>query len=124
MRPFLAVIAAAALCLAGSGAAVAHPGHWYWSLQKAMQQLDGKRVHVGARTVRLDSATALCSGAGRAVRQRGTRAWKHFDCTYSLSISGRGLHDCEFRLHVLGVRKYTITNARWIGEPPRALMRL
>jgi hypothetical protein len=82
-----------------------------------MQRIDGKRIHIGERVVRIDDETMLCSGVGRAVRQRGVRAWKHFDCTYSV-FARRGIYDCEFRVHVLGLRKYLITNARWTSGPP------
>jgi hypothetical protein len=120
MRQFLSAIAAVALFLANQSAAVAHPGPWHWSLERAMERIDGKRVHVGPRIVRIDSAAGLCSGVGRAVRQQGIRAWKHFDCTYSVFVAGHGLYDYEFRVHVLGLRKFLITNAHWITEPPPA----
>jgi hypothetical protein len=112
-----AATAAAALFLASSGAAVAHPKPWHWPLQKAMQRIDGKQIRIGGRVVRIDSETTLCSGAGRAVRQRGVRAWKHFDCTYSV-FARQGIYDCEFRVHVLGLRKYLITNAHWTSGAP------
>jgi hypothetical protein len=112
-----AAAAAAALFLASSGAAVAHAKPWHWPLQKTMQRIDGKRIHIGGRVVRIDSETTLCSGAGRSVRQGGLRAWKHFDCTYSL-FARQGIYDCEFRVHVLGLRKYLITNARWTSGAP------
>jgi hypothetical protein len=113
-----AATAAATLFLAAPGAAVAHAGPWHWPLQKVMQRIDGNRINVGGRVVRIDSETMLCSGLGRAVRQRGTRAWKHFDCTYSVFVAGRGIYDCDFRVHVLGRRKYLITNPRWTSGAP------
>jgi hypothetical protein len=113
-----AVTAAAALILAASAATVAHPGPWHWPLQKVMQRIDGKRIQIDGRVVRIDSETTLCSGLGRAVRQRGIRAWKHFDCTYSVFVAGHGIYDCELRVHVLGLRKYRITNARWTSGAP------
>jgi hypothetical protein len=113
-----AATAAATLFLAAPGAAVAHLGHWHWPLQKVMQRIDGARIHIGGRVVRIDSETTLCSGLGRAVPQRGIRAWKHFDCTYSVFVAGRGIYDCEFRVHVLGLRKFLITNARWTSGAP------
>jgi hypothetical protein len=119
MRRFpAAASAAAALFLASPGAAVAHPGPWHWPLQKVMQSIHGKRIHIGGRIVRIDSETTLCSGAGRAVRQHGVGAWKHFDCTYSVFVADHGIYDCDFRVHVLGLRKYLITNARWTSGAP------
>jgi hypothetical protein len=118
MRRFtFAASAAAALFLASPGAAVAHPGPWHWQLQKVLQTIHAKRIHIGGHVVRIDSETTLCSGAGRAIRQRSARAWKHFDCTYSVFVAG-GIYDCDFRVHVRGLRKYLITNARWTSGAP------
>jgi hypothetical protein len=113
-----AAIAAAALCVGAPGAAVAHSGPAHWPLQKVMQRIDGKRIHIRRRALRIDLETTLCSGLGPAVRQRGMRTWKHFDCTYSAFIAGRGIYDCDFRVHVLAVRDYLITNARWTSGSP------
>jgi hypothetical protein len=119
MRRFAAAaIAAVALSVGGAGAAVAHPGPWHWSVQKVMQRIDGKRVRVAGRVVRVDSDTALCSGEGRGGRQRPIRVWKHFSCTYSVFVAGDGIYDCEFRVHVLGRRKFLITNAQWTSGAP------
>jgi hypothetical protein len=113
-----AATAALTLFLAAPGAAVAHAGPWRWTIQKVMQRIDGTRIYVNKRPLRVDSETMLCSGLGRPVRQRGTRTWKHFDCTYSVFAAGRGIYDCDFRVHVLGLRKYLITNARWTSGAP------
>jgi hypothetical protein len=117
VRRSCAAIAAATLALMTPGMGLAHPGHWHWSLQQVMKRLDGKRVHVGGRVVRVDVDTVLCSGDGRAGRVRGTRVWKHFICTYSV-LTTHGIYDCEFRVHVLGDRKFVITDAHWPSGPP------
>jgi hypothetical protein len=116
VRLVLAVIAAA-LALVTPAAAVAHPGRWHWSLGQVMKRLTGTRLHVGARVVRIDADTLLCSGDGRPGRVRGTRVWKHFVCTYSV-FAAHGIYDCEFRVHVLGLRKFVITDAHWPSGAP------
>jgi hypothetical protein len=117
VRRFGAVIAAATVALMTPGTGLAHPGRWHWSLQQVMQRLAGKRLHVGGRVVRIDVNTVLCSGEGRARRARGARFWKHFVCTYSV-FTTHGIYDCEFRVHVLGTRKFVITDAHWPSGPP------
>jgi hypothetical protein len=119
MRRCLAgATAAAVLSLVGTAAVAAHAGTWRWSLQKVMQRLDGTRVRVESRLVRIDSETMLCSGVGGSARVNGTRAWKHFDCTYSVFVLGHGIYDCEFRVHVLGPRRYLVSNAHWPSGGP------
>jgi hypothetical protein len=113
-----AAIGVTVLLVASPGLGVAHSGPWHWPLQSAMRRIDGKRIHVGNRVVRIDSETTLCSGAGRAVRRHGVRAWKHFDCTYSVFVAGDGIYDCDFRVHVVGVRRFLVTNARWTAGAP------
>jgi hypothetical protein len=63
---------------------------------------DDARVRVGARVVRIDRASTLCSGEGASRRRSGVRRWRHFLCTYTTSTP-RGVGcDLEFRVHVLG----------------------
>ena len=78
-----------------------------------MRRIDGARVHVGGRTVRIHAATTLCSGDGRRIRRHGEVYWKHFLCTYT---TGGGLgRDMEFRVHVRGRLRFLITDGHWIG---------
>ena len=81
-----------------------------------MRVIDDVRVRVGSRVVRIDAATALCSGEGRGVMRRGVRTWLHFRCTFTtFGATGPG-RDVEFRLHALDTRRFRITDARWIGR--------
>ena len=82
-----------------------------------MRLIDHARIRVGGRVLRVHSDTVLCSGEGRTVRLDGVRAWKHFHCTYSAFL-GEGIFDCEFRVHVVGRRKYRITNTGWASGAP------
>lgn len=94
--------------------AAAHDVPFFWSVAKVMRVTDGARVHVGKRVVRIDEASMLCAGRGAMRRRDGIRRWRHFTCTYT-TFTPRGVgRDVEFRVHVLGVRRYVITDARWI----------
>jgi hypothetical protein len=100
--------------LALAAPAAGHDVPFYWSVAKVMRVTDDARVRAGKTVVRIDEATTLCSGQGSSRRRNGVRRWRHFLCTYT---TRRGLgRDVEFRVHVLGVRRFVITDARWIGR--------
>jgi hypothetical protein len=86
----------------------------YWSIRKLLHRIDGARIHVGTRTVRVDKDTALCAGVGRSIRRNGFRMWRRFICTYTTFTRGGVGRDLEFRVRVLGVRRYAISEAHWI----------
>ena len=96
--------------------AAAHPGGTPWPNVKAMRAIDGVRVGVGSRVVRIDNETSLCSGEGRAVTRRGVRMWTHFRCTFTTFTAAGPGRDIEFRLHALDARRFRISDARWIGR--------
>ena len=99
--------------LALAAPAGAHDVPFHWSVAKVMRVTDDARVRPGKTVVRIDQATTLCSGQGRWRRRNGIRQWRHFLCTYT---TRRGLgRDIEFRVHVLGARRFVITDARWVG---------
>jgi hypothetical protein len=100
-----------ALVLAASAAA--HPGPWCWTLTKTMRRIDGARIHVGSRRIRVDRDTTLCSAEGRRIRRRGNVYSKHFLCTYTTN-GGLG-RDVQFRVHVLGRTRFVITDGQWIA---------
>lgn len=103
------------LSLVLAAPAGAHTGGAYWPHVKVMREVDGARVRVGTRTVRVDAETTLCSGEGRGILRRGARTWTHFRCTFT-TFTPRGVGpDVEFRVHVLDARRMAITSARWIG---------
>jgi hypothetical protein len=87
-----------------------------WSLAKVMKLIDGERVMVDGRRVRIRSATALCSGVGEARELGGVRRWRAFDCTYTLFRGGID-RDLEFRVSVLGKDSYLLSHFRWLGGP-------
>ena len=93
----------------------AHTRGGYWPVAKVMRALDGERIRVGSKRLRVDSATSLCSGEGRAKRRGGVRMWAHFRCTFSTFTALGPGRDAEFRVHVLGPRGIGVSGARWIA---------
>ena len=99
--------------LALAAPAGAHDVRFFWSVPKVMRATDDVRVRVGTTLVRIDEATTLCNGQGTSMRRKGIRVWRHFLCTYT---TRRGLgRDVEFRVHVLGLRRFVITDTHWVG---------
>jgi hypothetical protein len=112
VRRLVALVVGALAVAAPAGA---HDVRFFWSVAKVMRATDDARVRVGNTTVRIDEATTLCSGQGPSRRRKGVRQWRHFACTYT-TITRQGLgRDLEFRVHVLGVRRFTLTDARWVS---------
>lgn len=105
------VAVATALVLAPTSGA--HGRGSYWPMVKVMRAVDGARLPIGGRALRVKAATTLCSGEGRSTRRRGARAWKHFRCTFTTE-GGFG-RDVEFRVHPLDARRFRLTDARWVG---------
>jgi hypothetical protein len=102
--------------LAVAAPAAAHDVPYFWSVAKVMRVTDDVRVRVGKNVVRIHAETTLCAGQGTARRRSGVRRWRHFACTYT-TFNRRGIgRDLDFRLHVLGVRKFLITDAHWVAE--------
>ena len=102
--------------LAVTAPAAAHDVPHFWSVTKVMRVTDDARVRVGKSVVRIHAETTLCAGQGTSRRLRGVRQWRHFVCTYT-TFTRRGVgRDLDFRVHVLGVRRFVITDAHWVGE--------
>jgi hypothetical protein len=95
--------------------AAAHTGGAFWPAAKVMRAVDGSRIHVGTKVVRVDSDTTLCSGEGRVKLRRGVRTWTHFRCTFSTFTARGPGRDVEFRVHALDARRIATTSARWIA---------
>jgi hypothetical protein len=83
----------------------------YWSVAHVMRAIDGVRIRVGTRVVRIDKDTTLCSGEGRKILRHGVRAWSRFVCTFT-TFTKTGLdRDLEVRVYVTG---FAIRDAHWI----------
>lgn len=109
----LAVLAVA--LFAGASSAAAHPGPWYWSERDVARRIVGTVIKVEGKGVRI-SAPVTCVGEGRRVVRRGVYRWKHFTCIHPILFPrGGGLAgpDVLFRVHVVGVRRFRVTNARF-----------
>lgn len=88
---------------------------WYWPVAKVMHAVDGARVRVGARVVRINTQTTLCSGEGRSIRRRRVRIWSRFTCTFTTFARSGVDRDLEFEVYVIGRARYAIRDAHWVG---------
>jgi len=87
----------------------------YWSTTKVLRRIDGRRIQLGSQTVRVDSDTTLCAGRGASIRRDGIRRWRRFICTYTTFTKSGVDRDVDFRVRVLGVRRYAIYDAHWVA---------
>jgi len=108
------VVLALLMLLAGSAAAGTIS---YWSSTTVLRRLDGARIQVGSRAMRIDSETTLCGGLGRSIRRNGERRWRRFDCTYTTFTRAGVGRDIEFRLDVVSATRFRLSDARWIVGP-------
>jgi hypothetical protein len=52
-----------------------------WTRAQALRRLDGRRIRVDRRVVRLDRSTLTCGGVGRPAKRIGDEdAWTRFRC--------------------------------------------
>jgi hypothetical protein len=86
----------------------------YWSLARAMHAIDGVRIRVGTRLVRVDADTTLCSGEGPKISRHGVRMWSRFVCTFTTFTKSGLDHDLDFKVYVTGRTRFTIRHAHWI----------
>ena len=105
------------LVVAASASAATSPR--YWSTAKVLRQLDGEKVKVGTRIVRLRSATTLCAGQGTSVRRHGIRLWRRFVCTYTTFTKAGVGRDLDFRVRTITATRYAVWDAHWV-RPARA----
>ena len=117
-RALDAAVLAAALSalLAASGlvaSARAHAGTTTWPYTALMQRIDGARVRLPDRVIRVDRDLVICNGEGTPVIRAGVRRWKHFTCTQTLIQNGRVGRDATFRVHVVSPTRFLITDPRY-----------
>ena len=106
----------AVVVLGGAPTASAHPGRWYWGERDVLKRIAGTVIRVEGKRVRIASTPVTCMGEGRRLVRRGVDRWKHFTCFQSrLFPRGGGLAgpDALFRVHVVGTRRFRVTNARF-----------
>src|SRR5436190_15188849 len=108
------VLVAVLLLAASTAGAAAGP---YWSVGKVLRRLDGAKIQVGSRKVRVESETTLCAGYGASIRRGRVRVWLHFICTYTTFTKALVDKDLEFRLHVRSATRFSISDAHWIVGP-------
>ena len=108
------LVLSAAIVLAAAVPEAAPAAKRYWPVAKVMRVIDGKRVRVAGRVVRIDSDTTLCSGRGASVRRNGVRRWSLFACTFT-SFTRQGVdRDLEFLVRVRGVSRVAIVDPHWV----------
>jgi hypothetical protein len=117
MRAGVVLIALVLVAAAASTADAARTSVPFWSTDKVLRKLDGDRVRVGSRRVRIDSDTTLCSGRGTSIRRNGIRMWRRFLCTYTTFTKAGVDRDLEFRVRVLGRIRYAVWDAHWVRPP-------
>lgn len=85
-----------------------------WTHEAVLRRIDGRRIRVGDRTVRVDRGTVACGGVGRATARRGGEpAWPRFRCVQPTfppgSVAGP---DAIFFVEPTGRRTLKVTGAR------------
>jgi hypothetical protein len=110
----MVVAATWAAALVGTQPAVAAPTY-YWSVPQVLRMIDGARITMHGRVVRVKSESALCSGEGPSRRRGGLRMWRRFACTYTTFTKAGVDRDVDFRVWVTGPRRFVIYDAHWVG---------
>jgi hypothetical protein len=112
VRRTVAVVVSALVVAVSPAAEAATP---YWSVAKVLRRIDGARIVMPHRRVRIVSDSTLCSGEGRSVRRDGVRLWRRFACTYT-TFTRRGIdRDLDFRILVRTSTRFVIVQAHWVG---------
>jgi hypothetical protein len=109
------VVLVTLVLLSAGTASAARVGVPYWSVTKVLHRIDGARIHVGTRTLRIDGYTTLCAGRGPSIRREGVRRWRRFICTYTTFTKSGVDRDVDFRVRVLGTTRFAIYDAHWVG---------
>jgi hypothetical protein len=86
----------------------------YWSVAKLIRAIDGAPIHLRHRVLHVDAETTLCAGRGAPRIVQGTRRWRLFACTYTTFNKQLVDRDLDFRVRVLGPRRFVIDDARWV----------
>ena len=100
----------------GAVSASAHRGLWSWSERKVVNTLAGRAIKVEGKRVPLERPTLVCWGEGPGVVRRGMRRWKHFRCIQPTFFPSPGVlagPDALFRVHIVGERRFVISNRRF-----------
>jgi len=84
-----------------------------WTQKAVLRRIDGRRLQVAGRTVRIDLETVTCGGVGRPVRSKGQPAWRRFECIQPTlppgSVAGP---DAIFTLTPTGPRSFLTSDRR------------
>jgi hypothetical protein len=88
-----------------------------WTHAAVLRRIDGRRIEVDGRTVRIDRATLACGGVGQpTTRRRGEPAWARFRCVQPTfpagSVAGP---DAIFVVTPTGAHTAVMTDRRLTG---------
>jgi len=83
-----------------------------WTLERLFRRIDGRRIRIGRRTMRVDTATLACGGMLRDER-RGTPTFARVRCVQPMFASdGSPGPDLIFRVMPTGRRTLVIVRPR------------
>jgi hypothetical protein len=90
------------------------PSPVYWSHQKLMRRIVGVRIKVEDRSIRIDGATVVCGGDGRAIVRKEVPRWARFSCIQPTFPPGAlaGV-DALILVHPTGPTKFVVTDAQF-----------
>jgi hypothetical protein len=85
-----------------------------WTHDAVVRRLEGRRIRVAGRSVRVDGATLTCGGVGRAQsRSGGEPEWSRFRCVQPTFPPGEVAGpDVIFIVKPTGPRTLAVTHAR------------
>ena len=112
LLPGATALAVAVVLLLPAPPAEAHSTRSSWSYSNLIRRIEGARVPLRGTRVRINPDLVICNGEGTVFRRRGVRRWKHFTCTQTLFRRGLD-RDVTFRVHVLGPKRFRLSNARY-----------
>ena len=99
---------------ASAATAVTAPPSVYWPRSKLMRRIANVRVRVEGRVIRIDPATVVCGGVGRARVVRGVARWRRFRCIQPTFPPGVLVGpDAIFLVHPMGRTRFRITDAHF-----------
>ena len=89
------------------------PGPVYWSHRKLMRRIVGARIKVKGRSIRIDGATVVCGGDGRAIVRKEVPRWARFSCIQPTFPEGALVGvDALFLVRPTGPTKFVVTDAQ------------
>jgi hypothetical protein len=87
-----------------------------WTQETVLRRLDGRRIIVAGKALRLDGSTLVCGGVGRPARRRGSARWTRFRCLQPTFPPGAVAGpDAVFLVEPASGRRLVVRDARFTG---------